>query len=205
MAGHIADSARTDWNTPTEILEAVRAVFGVRGIGLDPCSNANSLVNAKVQYVLPTHDGLVLPWVQEGVDTAFVNCPYGSYYMHMETKEIVSQKELKKRCEGMDKTVAASYRGQFQRFGMKDWAKKLVEEHQKGLEIIAFIPCQPGTKAWQKFFHKHKAAVCNVSGRTKFVGAVAGAPMDCVAVYFGDAIITFSNAFSHLGHVDIFA
>jgi hypothetical protein len=44
-------------------------------IDLDPCSNAHSLVGAKVNYLLPDHDGLLESW---DCKTIYVNPPYGS-------------------------------------------------------------------------------------------------------------------------------
>lgn len=73
-AGRQAISTTKDWCTPPEILESVREVFGGQ-IGLDPCSNGFSLVDARVEYRLPTHDGLLESWSES---TIFVNPPYGT-------------------------------------------------------------------------------------------------------------------------------
>jgi hypothetical protein len=62
-----------DWCTPHRIIDAVREAFH-GPIGLDPCSNAESIVGARVEYRLPEHDGLVEPWHQS---TIYVNPPYG--------------------------------------------------------------------------------------------------------------------------------
>ncbi len=60
------------WNTPPEILDRVRKIGPV---GLDPCSNATSSVNAAVEIRLDQgHDGLALEWLTR--DVVFVNCPY---------------------------------------------------------------------------------------------------------------------------------
>lgn len=64
---------RDNWCTPESILIPVRKVFGGQ-IGLDPCANTESVVNAKVEFCLPDHDGLVEPWT---ADTVYVNPPYG--------------------------------------------------------------------------------------------------------------------------------
>ncbi|MHB1166470.1 MAG: DNA N-6-adenine-methyltransferase [Candidatus Nanopelagicales bacterium] len=73
-AGRQALSETKDWCTPPQVLRSVRRVFG-GSIDLDPCSNQYSLVDARVTYQLPFHDGLKDSWDYE---TIFVNPPYGS-------------------------------------------------------------------------------------------------------------------------------
>lgn len=73
-AGRQALSQTKDWCTPPDILDSVREVFEGQ-IDLDPCSNAFSMVDARVSYKLPDHDGLVESW---DFPTIFVNPPYGS-------------------------------------------------------------------------------------------------------------------------------
>lgn len=73
-AGRQALSETKDWCTPPNILDSVRRVFGSQ-IDLDPCSNPHSLVNARVAYLPPTHDGLTESW---DFQTIFVNPPYGT-------------------------------------------------------------------------------------------------------------------------------
>lgn len=64
-----------DWNTPEQVLAPVRA-FNGGPIGLDPCSNADSIVNALREYRLDRgEDGLVLTWA--GFGLVFFNPPYG--------------------------------------------------------------------------------------------------------------------------------
>jgi len=67
-------STSMNWQTPTEILEALYEAFGA--IDLDPCSpSANrdtAPVKARVHYTA-ADDGLSLPWH----GTAFINPPYG--------------------------------------------------------------------------------------------------------------------------------
>jgi hypothetical protein len=73
-AGREPVTLTKDWNTPPEILDSVREAFGGQ-IDLDPCSNDYSMVNARISYSLPAHDGLVETW---DYPTIFVNPPYGS-------------------------------------------------------------------------------------------------------------------------------
>jgi site-specific DNA-methyltransferase (adenine-specific) len=64
-----------DWNTPEVVLAPVREFIG-GDIGLDPCSNAQSIVRARVEYRLDFgQDGLLLPW--NGLGLVFLNPPYG--------------------------------------------------------------------------------------------------------------------------------
>jgi hypothetical protein len=71
-AGRSINTNSQDWCTPQKYVEAVRDFFGT--IELDPCSNRNSIVGAKVEYVLPKTDGLKASWE---FSTIFINPPYG--------------------------------------------------------------------------------------------------------------------------------
>jgi len=73
-AGRKSVTDTKDWCTPPGIIASVRQVFGGQ-IDLDPCSNAHSLVDAKVNYRLPEQDGLGESW---DYPTIYVNPPYGS-------------------------------------------------------------------------------------------------------------------------------
>lgn len=73
-AGRTTASASQSWCTPPKYVQAIRQFFdGV--IDLDPCSNRHSIVNARVEYALPKHDGLRLEWNFRRI---FVNPPYGA-------------------------------------------------------------------------------------------------------------------------------
>lgn len=69
----ITSSKNDKYNTPNNVLSLVRQVAP---IGLDPCSNGTSLVNAKTEWALPT-DGLAQDWTGHGL--VFVNPPYGRH------------------------------------------------------------------------------------------------------------------------------
>lgn len=58
-----------DWNTPANLLERVRAFDA---IGLDPCSNVNSIVDAAVEWC---EGGLDRAWSGHGL--VYCNPPYG--------------------------------------------------------------------------------------------------------------------------------
>lgn len=69
-----SESLSRHWCTPPKYVNAIRDFFSGQ-IALDPCSNIHSIVNAKVEYLLPETDGLVATWNHP---TIFVNPPYGS-------------------------------------------------------------------------------------------------------------------------------
>lgn len=72
-AGRKVITDNKDWGTPPKYVEAVKVFFDGQ-IDLDPCSNDWSVVEAKVEYRLPTHDGLKESWNYKKI---FVNPPYG--------------------------------------------------------------------------------------------------------------------------------
>ena len=72
----LTSSANEHWPTPRTIIDPLVKRFGQ--IALDPCSNAESIVNAKVNWYGPAHndvDGLAQSWQYPGL--VFVNPPYG--------------------------------------------------------------------------------------------------------------------------------
>lgn len=72
-AGRNINSQSQDWGTPQKYVDAVKKVFEGE-IALDPCSSEHSIVNAKVEYILPKHDGLRESWDYPKI---YVNPPYG--------------------------------------------------------------------------------------------------------------------------------
>jgi len=73
-AGRKQNTLSQDWGTPQEYVDAVKEVFGGE-IDLDPCSNKFSIVQAKTEYQLPSHDGLSESWDFKRI---YVNPPYGA-------------------------------------------------------------------------------------------------------------------------------
>jgi hypothetical protein len=72
-AGRTINTSSQEWGTPEKYIKAVKRVFGGE-IGLDPCSNESSIVEAQIEYQLPRQDGLKESW---DFPTIFVNPPYG--------------------------------------------------------------------------------------------------------------------------------
>lgn len=77
-------SEASDWCTPEEIIYLVNQING--GIGLDPCSNAGSLVKAKTEWCGPPSGpcGLTSEWGGHGL--VYVNPPYGRVVSAWTTK-----------------------------------------------------------------------------------------------------------------------
>ncbi len=63
-----------NWCTPPKYVQAIRRLFG-GNIDLDPCSNTYLIIDAGVEYRLPTQDGLRLSWDYRRI---YVNPPYGA-------------------------------------------------------------------------------------------------------------------------------
>lgn len=71
-AGRKINTQSVTWNTPNKYVSPITDFFGGL-IHLDPCSNSTSIVNAKINYILPI-DGLASDW---NFPTVFINPPYG--------------------------------------------------------------------------------------------------------------------------------
>lgn len=70
-AGRRVNTKSRDWCTPPKYVEPITEFFG-GNIGLDPCSNSESIVNAEVELC---ENGLELEWNK--FESVFVNPPYG--------------------------------------------------------------------------------------------------------------------------------
>jgi hypothetical protein len=73
-AGRKVNTLSQHWCTPQKYVDAIREMFD-HNIDLDPCSNRDSIVHAKVEYILPQDNGLIKEW---NVKNIFVNPPYGA-------------------------------------------------------------------------------------------------------------------------------
>ncbi len=72
-AGRHVNTLSQSWGTPPKYINAVKSFWGGH-IGLDPCSNEYSIVNADIEFMLPEKDGLKEEWNSK---TIYVNPPYG--------------------------------------------------------------------------------------------------------------------------------
>lgn len=75
-AGRLNKSNKIDWNTPLKYVNLVISFFKELGydIELDPATNNNSLIPAKIKYILPENDGLSKEWNHK---TIWINPPFG--------------------------------------------------------------------------------------------------------------------------------
>lgn len=73
-AGRSVNSLSQNWCTPPKYVKAIKDMFDGE-IQLDPCSNESSIVNAKVEFILPKDDGLIKEW---NYKTIYINPPYGA-------------------------------------------------------------------------------------------------------------------------------
>jgi len=71
-AGRQINTLTQSWCTPQKYANAINKFFN-NNIDLDPCSNKDSIIEAKVKYILPI-DGLNSDWNYNNI---FVNPPYG--------------------------------------------------------------------------------------------------------------------------------
>jgi phage N-6-adenine-methyltransferase len=147
---------RDDWCTPQWVLDPIHDFAG-GSIGLDPCHNSTSGVQA--QKVLTKADNsLVQSWAGYGM--AFVNPPYS-------------------------------------RKLFIPFSAKIVEEANKGVEIIALVPTNCETKAWQDYLWQADA-ICFLNKRVKFLknGMEQGSPAGGNALaYFGKNAERFAAKF----------
>ena len=71
-AGRQINTQSQSWCTPTKYVNVINKFFN-NNIDLDPCSNLDSIIEAKVKYILPV-DGLNESWNYHNI---YVNPPYG--------------------------------------------------------------------------------------------------------------------------------
>ena len=75
MSGALVTSARQTWNTPADVLDEIRRFDA---IGLDPCSNPQSIVGAATEWQLERDgDSLARDWRGHGL--VYCNPPYSRW------------------------------------------------------------------------------------------------------------------------------
>lgn len=210
MAGAIIDTVAQDWASPRTYWEPAKLVFArgpdsVGEIGLDPCANDHSSVEARIKYKLPEYDGLEDSWTHDSegneIYGVFCNPPYSRTHMHRITKRIATKEEWK----AMDKTQRAEYKTTT----IYDWIKKAVEADEQGQDSILLIPASTDTAHWQELVFPHASAICFVEGRIEFElpddgrQKIKGAPAPNASalVYFGDMPGRFARAYANVGWI----
>lgn len=209
MAGHIASSSSVDWCTPIAVLERVQKLCGGQ-IGLDPCSNSFAItrpIRARHAYLLPTNDGLTDSWKRvagEDIESVFVNPPFGTYYMHVQTREIV----LPKQMQEMVKALGPSIKDKYTKHTIGDWVQKCHNTGQVLPQVFQLGPANVDTGAWHSY-NEASAAICYFKGRLRFEALVDGqiktgpAPMPCQLSYWGAQAKDFKRLFQDMGSTHI--
>ena len=74
-AGRSNKQNKLSWNTPSKYADLIHRFFNYK-LDLDPCSNVDSIIDAKTKFTLPL-DGLLQNWSN---NTIYINPPYGRDY-----------------------------------------------------------------------------------------------------------------------------
>ncbi len=172
----LLSSARQSWATPEEIAARLARMGPV---GLDPCSNAESIIAAARRFygppslrpmrwrrvrglrrILGEIDGLRRSWA--GFGLVYVNSEYGR--------------------------------------ALPVWQAKCVLEARARVEIVALVPARPDTSWWQDFTTTADK-VCFWRGRLRFRGARHPAPFPSALAYWGPRPSRFVAAFGDAGWI----
>lgn len=158
-----------EWCTPPVYVERVHLFFKGK-LELDPCSNLYSLIQAKIKYMLPANDGLLLSWNFKSI---FCNPPYGR---NKETKTTI--RNWIERCYTANK-----------RYNSEVLALIPVATNTTHWKEYIF------GKAELCFLYDTRLKFC-LNG----VQDVKGAPMACAMVHWGEKKNRFKNIFSEFGY-----
>jgi hypothetical protein len=175
-----------DWNTPLEVLAPVREFNDGEQIACDPCSNAQSIVNARVEYRLERgEDGLVLSWFHGGL--VFFNPPYGdeiAAFMRRANK--LSNKGLEAVALVPNRSDTAWYQDNISNVAAKcEWRGRLV--HPRGV-------------ADQRQASLFAASLFG-PGRVAVVPESGTAPFPSALLYWGHRARRFAEVFARFGKV----
>jgi hypothetical protein len=171
-AGRIANSQNHHWGTPQHYIDAVKEVFNINKIDLDPCSNEHSLVNARVEYKLPEIDGLSKKW---DFRTIYVNPPYGSDKIRKTTI-----KHWLKKCHDS-----------YEEFQSEIIALVPVATNTSHWKKYVWVSASAVA-----FLHDTRLKFL-VNGK----GGGKGAPMSCAMIYWGNNKERFFEIFSEYGSI----
>lgn len=171
----LAEYTSDDWLTPPIIYDAFDEMGGV---GLDPCSNPASRVDARFRFIHEAHerivqsswarytgqvlrgkDGLLDSW--DGYGLVYVNPPYSD---------------------------------------PAPWVEKAAHE---GAEVVLLLPAATGTRWWHKYV-KMADVILFWEGRIKFLDPLDGKPKhpargDSALVYWGFRTELFKQVFAGCG------
>lgn len=178
-AAAIFSSEYDDWNTPACVLDRVRLIDE---IGLDPFSNAQSIVGARREFRLDLgEDALRLDWRGHGL--AFCNPPYGEAmgpcmrrmdYFGREGVEIVALIS--------NRTDIQAYQDNVRGVRAKcEWRGRL--KHMRGVADRRQLP------------------LLNTGAALPLSEGEVGAPFPSVVLYWGKRITKFKRAFFDAGEV----
>lgn len=173
MDNEVMFSSNSDeWNTPDIILDAIREIEGT--IGLDPCSNSQSKVNAKESFSLFNgQDGLKESWQHKSC--TFVNPPHSK--IKIWCKKIYDEFQEDRQFNGM-----------------------LRQESKNSFYLL--IPARTDTMYFHEYCFRG-SAICFIRGRLRFSNSKNSAPFPSAVVYYGNKVEEFERVFSSLGCVII--
>jgi hypothetical protein len=170
-AGRNVNTLSHHWCTPQKYVDAVREMFD-NTIGLDPCSNEFSIVNANVEYMLPGDNGLLKEW---NFKTIYVNPPYGA-----DRKKGTTIKNWLKKCVETHKKYNSEVLALIPvATNTAHWKYYIFGE----ATAICFL------------YDTRLKFIINGDSDNK------GAPMACCMVYWGNNIKKFQSIFSKFGAV----
>lgn len=169
----ILPAMRNDWCTPEVCLVPVYKILGPL-LGLDPCSNANSIVKAKHSICLPPGadvtqavGGLVVPWHEYG--TFFCNPPFGDGIINMWVAKAIAEAAL--GAEGI--MLLPAYVSAY-----------FFDDIVRHAQVISFWGL-PG----------------ETTSRVKFGGAKDSATFPIMLVYFGPNVGRAADELARVGHI----
>ncbi len=160
-----------EWCTPPKYVKAIHHFFGGT-VSLDPCSNPYSIVDAEVEYSLPSTDGLLESWDYPSI---FVNPPYGR-----DRERGTTIRDWIRRCAESNA-----------RYGAEVLALVPVATNTRHWKDFVF-----GNATAVAFLYDTRLRFLE-NGRD----GGKGAPMSCAMVYWGNRYERFLTTFIHFGAV----
>jgi hypothetical protein len=218
MQPALLSSERMDWNTPQCIVDGLNAMGGV---ALDPCSNANSIVGARVEWKL-SERALELEAQVESVKEYYKGFPN---FRNPKLNAIDKAKRALAECladpaqtenglrdpwgEIVTDLICAAYQTKQEPVSLvyvnppygsalADWAPKIAAEANAGLEIVALVPSRTDTDWFHTLWESARTTLL-WKGRLKFLGAKYPAPFPSALFYFGKREEVFIKAFADKG------